>query len=258
MRVPFHLVQARRNRLAGLLQQHQYLPLSELCSQLRVSEATARRDLAALARERVITRTHGGALCEFNQRFPPFRERLFRHPEAKRRIALAARNLIKPRMTCYFDSGTTTFAIAEALAKHPVMPLVAVTNNLPVAELLSRVDGVEVNLLGGQYLARQSILVGETARRSLRLWKLDIAFLAAEGMTAKGIWNSQLDVVQFQLAALERSRHAIFCLDSSKLNQEAAHFLVPWSKVHRLLTDAPLNGLSSAGITLKRSQLITA
>jgi DeoR/GlpR family transcriptional regulator of sugar metabolism len=258
MRVAFHLVQARRDRLASLLQQHQYMPLREFCDRLGISEATARRDLAALAHDRVITRTHGGALCEFNQRFPSFRERQFRASDAKRRIAATARLLIKPNSTCFFDSGTTTFAIAQALVKHSVKPLVVVTNNLPAAELLSHVNGIEVNLLGGQYLTRQSILMGETARRSLRLWTFDLAFLAAEGMTAAGIWNSQADIVAFQRAVLERTPQAIFCLDSTKVDQKAAHFLVAWPKVYRLLTNTSADELTSAGITLKQSRLITA
>ena len=78
MRVADHVVQARRQRLAGLLARHHYLSLGELCDRLEVSEPTARRDLAALAADRAITRTRGGALVEYNQKFPSFRERIGR------------------------------------------------------------------------------------------------------------------------------------------------------------------------------------
>ena len=47
MRVPVHVVEARREKLAALIEKHRYLPIGELCRQLGVSEATARRDLAA-------------------------------------------------------------------------------------------------------------------------------------------------------------------------------------------------------------------
>src|SRR4051812_50149284 len=75
MRVADHVVQARRQRLAGLLARHHYLSLGDLCERLEVSEPTARRDLAALEAEQAITRTHGGALVEYNQKFPSFRDR---------------------------------------------------------------------------------------------------------------------------------------------------------------------------------------
>ena len=52
MRVPLHIVEARRDKLASLIETHRYLPLRELCKRLGVSEATARRDLAELAKRK--------------------------------------------------------------------------------------------------------------------------------------------------------------------------------------------------------------
>src|SRR5688572_19226460 len=109
MKVPLHIVEARRAQLAGILASEGYLPLAEVCQRLGVSEATARRDLAALAGENAITRTHGGALVEYSQRFPSFRERLAEGDDAKRRIAVAARRLLKGGMTIWCDGGTTVY-----------------------------------------------------------------------------------------------------------------------------------------------------
>lgn len=258
MRVPLHVVNARREELARLLQQHRYLPLVELCERFHISEATARRDLTALARDKVITRTRGGALVDFNQRFTSFRDRLNRAAVAKRRMAAAVLRLIKPGMTVFFDAGTTIYAIAEALAVKPVAQVTVVTNNLPVAETLADAKGMEVQLVGGQYLARQSVLFGEQARRCLRLWKFDLAFIGAEGMTPDGIWNSQKDVVAFQKTVVQLSPKTVFCLDGTKLGQEAAEFLLPWNKVNLLLTDANVDQLKAEGIHLGRDQLIVA
>lgn len=240
-----------------MLQQHRYMPLAELCSRLNISVATARRDLAVLAREKVITRTRGGALVDFNQRFPSFRERQFRASLAKRQMALAALKLVKPGTTVFFDAGTTTYAIAEALTVQPVARVRALTNNLPVAEMLAGVPGLEVHVVGGQYLARQSVLFGEYARRCLRLWELDLAFLGAEGFSQAGLWNSQKDVVAFQQTVVERSPRTIFCLDATKLGQEAPEFLLPWAKVDTLLTDATADQLQAAGLKLKKGQLLS-
>src|ERR1700691_769626 len=146
MRVSFKVVRARREQLAGLLQQHGYLPLAQVCERLKISEATARRDLTALARDRVITRTYGGALMDFNQRFPSFRERLTTEHRAKHQIALAVLKQLVPGTTCFFDSGSTIYAVAQALSMRSVHKLMVVTNNLPVAEVLGEVKGVEVHL----------------------------------------------------------------------------------------------------------------
>jgi len=258
MRVPQHVVVARREHLAQLLRQHSYLPLAELCGRLGVSEATARRDLTALARGKVVTRTYGGALVDFNQRFPSFRERQFQAGPAKRRIAAAAVRFIKPGMVCYFDAGTTVYGVAEALRSKPVERLTIITNNLPVAEVLSDVPTVEVHLLGGRYLARQSMLLGDGGQRALRQWSFDVAFLGAEGMNADGLWDSQRDIVALRRMVMAMMPRCIFCLDSTKLGVEAAEFLLPWTQVKLLLTDCTLKQLENAGIQLDRRRYLHA
>ena len=254
MKVPFHVVQARRDRLAELLGQHRYLPVKELCRRLGVSEATARRDLAALVGEKKIKRTHGGALSEFNDRFPSFRERQGRASQAKAKIARATVALMEPNGTYFLDSGTTICAVAEAFRERPVVPVTIVTSNLPIAEMLAAISGVQVFMVAGQLLHLQSTLLGEMAQRSLQFWKFDTAFLSAEAMNPAGVWNSQAAIVDQQRVVLERSARTVFCIDGSKLNREAPHFLVPWDRVDALVTDVSDERLAKAGISLRKGQ----
>lgn len=254
MKVPLHVVRARREKLALLLQQHRYLPIQELCRRLEISEATARRDLAALVREKRITRTYGGALREFNDRFPSFRERQGEGARAKRKIAQAALALFEPHRTYFFDSGTTVFAIAEAFREHPVTPATIVTSNLPVGETLASIPEVQVFQVAGQLLHLQSTLLGETAQKSLEFWDFDAAFLSAEGMNADGIWNSQAAIVEQQRVVLRRSRRSVFCLDGGKLDHHPPFLLLPWSQVDLLLTDVSLARLQKAGIPISEAQ----
>ena len=249
-----HVVLARRERLAQLLEQHRYLPVKELCRRLGVSEATARRDLAALVGEKKITRTYGGALHEFNDRFPSFRERQAHGSRAKGKIAKTALTFFEPNRTYFFDSGTTICAVAEAFRDHPVTPVTVVTSNLPVGEMLASIPGVQVFQLAGQLLHLQSTLLGETAQKSLEFWNFDTAFLSAEGMDARGVWNSQAAIVELQRVVLRRTGQNVFCIDGSKLNRQAPHFLVGWEEVDVLLTDVSNEKLVRAGITLGQRQ----
>ena len=255
MRVSLHIVEARREKLAQLIGQHRYLPIQELCRRLDMSEATVRRDLAALVKENKITRTYGGALSEFNDRFPSFRERQGKAGKAKQKLAKQALKLIRPGQTCFFDSGTTVFAIAEAFRENPVTPVSIVTSNLPVGEVLAGIEGGQVFQLAGQLFHRQSILLGETAQKSLEFWRFDLAFLSAEAMNAEGIWNSQPEIIEQQKAVLRRSARSVYCLDGSKLEAEAPHFLASWAEVDTLLTDVPPARLKKAGIKLGGKQL---
>lgn len=254
MRVADHIVAARRQKLAELLQRHGYLPVRDLCALLSVSEATARRDLAFLAGQQKITRLHGGAMADFNLRFPSFLERQGVAARAKRKIAALARARIVPGSTVYFDSGTTVFAIADTLRLEPVRPLVAVTNNLPVATVLAEVDGIAVHLIGGQFLPRQSALLGETAARGAALWEFDAALFSAEGASPEGVWNSNESIVRLQQTVLARSVRRFLCLDGSKLGRTAPAFLCGWEEIDGILTDAPDEGLEQAGVRARHTQ----
>ncbi len=248
MRVAQHVVEARREKLAALIDRHRYLPIGELCQRLGVSEATARRDLAALVKRKVITRTHGGALAEFNERFPSFNERQRAGHRAKQAVARNALRFIEPGGVYFFDSGTTIFALAEEFRAAPVPPVSVVTSNIPAAELLSAIPGVSVFLLAGQIFNRQSVVLGKAACRSVEFWNYDIAFLSAEAANRDGIWNSQEAIVELQLVAIRQSARSIFCLDHQKIGSSAPHFLRSWGEGDWILTDAAEATLEAEGI----------
>ncbi|MDX2082184.1 MAG: DeoR/GlpR family DNA-binding transcription regulator [Terrimicrobiaceae bacterium] len=248
MRVPRHVVEERRQRLAGLLERHTYLPVSELCRILGVSEATARRDLSELERQNKIKRTHGGAFAEFNDRFPSFNQRQTRGSEAKQVIARLALEWIQPGGIYFLDSGTTIYCLAEAFRRNPRAGVRFVTSNLPAGEMLAAVPDVEVFQVAGQILSRQSVLLGEAACRSLEFWNFDTAFVSAEAANEKGIFNTQQAIVQQQLVAIRRSARTAFCLDSGKIGRSAPFPLVPWSDVDILITDASPARLEKAGV----------
>lgn len=255
VKVPLHIVKARRERLAAMIAQHGYMPVGELCRRLQVSEATARRDLVALAEEKKIKRTYGGAVSEFDNRFPSHSERMEQSRREKLQIASAAVSYLSPGLTIFLDAGTTIYAIAEAFRAKPVTPITVVTSNLPAGEMLATLPGVSVFLLAGQLLARQSTLLGETAVKSLKFWRrFDVAFFSAQGMDGSGLWNSQAEIVEQQQVAISRTARAIFCLDSGKLNRRAPDILLPWRDVEMLLTDASFGELAAAGIELEPRQ----
>lgn len=237
MKVATSIILARRKSLAELLENHHYLPLAEVCARLGISQATARRDLRVLVREKKITRTYGGALARFDATTASFADRRAVDHAIKARIAQKARRFIQPGATCFFDSGTTIFALAEALHREPIPGLRAVTNNLPVAEMLGR-TGAEVHLLGGRFLQRQSILLGPGARRAAKLWKFDLLFLGAEGFSRAGIWASETEVALFQKVLIAQAKRVIVCAHSAKLGRETGHFLTPWTAKFQLVTDA--------------------
>lgn len=256
MRVPLEIVNARRERLTALLREHRYLPIRELCRRLEVSVATIRRDLSFLEKNDVIQRTYGGALSEFEQDFASFDQRRLRAREAKLAIAVRARQLIKAGMAIYLDGGTTLDALAQEIARRPVKGLTVTTNNLAIADHLGDVDGVTVELTGGTFLKRQSILLGARTLADLRGGSFDVAFLGAESINAEGFWNTFDPVVQVQQAVLAAADACFLLVDRGKLGGDAKDFVANWSCGIHLVTDATAKALAGAGIAIGKERLL--
>src|SRR5690242_5603544 len=113
------LIAERQSRLQELLAQRGIADLDSLAEQLRVSSSTIRRDVEQLESKGLVSRTHGGVIWigDRNNSTRPyaFDQRMSYQVDAKRRIARAARNLVRPGETILIDGGTTTFYLAEEL-----------------------------------------------------------------------------------------------------------------------------------------------
>ena len=259
MRVPRHIVESRHERLRGLIRTDGFLPVGEICRRLGVSAATARRDLAVVAANGQITRTHGGALADYNASFASLGERLGRARTAKGRIAAAALARFPRRGAVFLDAGTTVHALARLLLRRPDLAgVTVVTNSLPVATMLGGARGLDLHVLGGMFLHRQAVLLGHAAIRALAGWRFAAAFLSGEGMDVAGITNSHADITAFQRAVLRRTAGPHFCLDATKLGRTTPHRVAGWDKLGTLVTDASPSRLAAAGIILKPDRLIAA
>lgn len=231
-------IAARRERLAEVLREEGYLSVNGLAGRFSVSEATIRRDLSALEKEKKITRTYGGALSEYDALFVPFYQRSLQNRDLKERLAQAAAVGIGNDLTIFLDAGSTVFALAESLSSRRIPGLKVVTNNLPAAEALASKGTCEVFLLGGQLLPHQLVVVGRGASLSLTEWRFDASYLSAEGMNGEGLWNSQDEISEFQRHVCGRSNQCVFCVDGSKLGKIAPSFLMGWPEVDVVITTA--------------------
>lgn len=256
MRVPKHIVDARRARLRDWIRQDGFLPLAEICRVLAVSEATARRDMEAIADAGHITRTYGGALADYNSSFASLNERTRQARGGKAAIARQALRVVPKTGTIYLDAGTTVLALARLLARRKGQALTVVTNSVALASVLGGAPGVTLHLLGGIFLHRQATLFGDEAVAALQRWKIDAAFLGAEAMNRRGIWNSHPQVVELQQAVLRHSRDCFFLLDVTKLDRETPHLVANWKDVPHLITDTPTPTLTAVGIQLPTERVL--
>ena len=105
--------------------------VADISDELGVSAATVRRDLDLLERQRLLARTHGGAVAQGVFYELPLRYKGGRHKEEKLRIAREAAMRVAAGHAVGLTGGTTTTEVARALVDHQRLTLV--TNALNIA-----------------------------------------------------------------------------------------------------------------------------
>ncbi|SMB98189.1 transcriptional regulator, DeoR family [Thermanaeromonas toyohensis ToBE] len=251
---------ARREAILELLKESPYLRVEELARRLGVSEATVRRDLVVLSKEKKIDRIRGGAslASKLEEWEPSFTSRQGLNREEKKAIARLAMRLIKPGEAIALDVGTTTLALAEEIRKIP--HLTVFTNGIPIAEALAG-SSVSVYLLGGQLRDSEMSLVGALTRQAIETLRFDRFFLSAAGVTLKeGFSDFNLEEVEIKKAFISRAREVIALVDHTKLGRSSVVPIAPLQAAHLLITDEGaeqelITSWSKAGVRIELAPL---
>lgn len=224
---------------------------------MEVSESTIRRDLEALEDSGEAKRTHGGvfstgpttAVKQFESKKNPGQW------EKKRSIAESAARLIDDHDTLLLDGGSTTYELARQLIGRPLQ---IVTNSLPVANLFSSCDSVDLVLLGGALHHRTGVTLGSFANQMLQSINVQKAFLSVAGINVRGFYNSNMLLVETERAMMQCADRTIIVADSSKFGRSSLARLCEWSDVHTLVVDDELNEKWRKQIEESSVQLILA
>ena len=182
----------------------------ELVAATGGSLATLRRDLNILEEEGVIDRVHGGArLAAGSNVEVGFDQREKENLAAKRNIADAAYERIKPHTTIFLDSATTVLQLAKRLRIMP-MPITIFTNSLAATTELLNVSKIRVVIVGGQVRPENASAVGPFAENMLdKLW-FDQLFLGAGAVGDDGsIYSIDLNEASLNAKMLARSAERV-------------------------------------------------
>src|ERR1700734_1031392 len=163
--------------------------IEELLTVAGSSAPSIRRDLARLENRGLIRRTHGGASLVEPLLYEPFRydstflAREQRFAEEKRRIGLAAAELVLGDETVGLTAGTTTTHIGRSLRHREKIQVV--TNAINIGMELCNKPGVRTYLTGGVIPWAWSFsLTGNAAMDFLADVYMDKVFLSVTGLDA--------------------------------------------------------------------------
>jgi len=220
---------ARLTAVLDLLAESGEVGVEQIVDRLRVSPATARRDLDSLAQQQLLLRTRGGAVSHSVAYDLPTRYKNQQHADAKRAIAAAASGLVPRGAVVGLCGGTTATAIADALmSRADIMEpasdpgLTVVTNAVNIAMQLAMRPQIKTVVTGGVVHARSYELVGSYVDAVLGGVSLDLAFIGVNGMDADAgpaAHDEREAAVNALVAA--RAEHAVIVTDSSKLDRRS-------------------------------------
>ena len=164
---------------------HGSVDVADLAERFGVSQATLRRDLQILEEQRLLRRTHGGALAQDVLYELPVRYRHAQHREQKRRIAAEVVTRIpEGPVAVGLTGGTTTSEVARLLVERT--DLTVVTNALNIAAELALRPRLKLVVTGGVARSQSYELVGPWAEHTLRGVNVGLAVIGVDGISADG------------------------------------------------------------------------
>ena len=256
------LARQRQERILEEVRAHGGVRVSDLVSALGVSEMTVRRDITILAGQGLVARVHGGATALAPRAEEPgFTAKSLMAPDQKEAIARAAAALVPPGASVAVSAGTTTHAVAGALADVP--GLTVVTNSLPVAQALheawsSRPAGGSVVLTGGERTPSDA-LVGPVAVAALRSLHVDVLLLGVHGVDERaGLTTPNLAEGETNRALVAAARHVVVLADSSKWGVVGLASIADLEAVDVLVTDGGLPAAAREVLAARVGRLVIA
>ncbi|MBX6355109.1 MAG: DeoR/GlpR transcriptional regulator [Micromonosporaceae bacterium] len=244
-----------------LVSEQGFCTIAELSSALEVSEMTVRRDVGRLAREGKVRRVHGGVTALPSEALNPsdFAVRAASAREAKRAIAREALRFIRrPRATIGIDSGTTVLELAKILPED--RRLTVATHSLPAMVAMSKLKQVHVFGLGGELHPETQDFAGPATLEAIRDLRIGTLFLAAGGLSRRGVYCESDHEALVKRALIEVSERVVLLADSSKFGSSAMVRVCGLDAVDHAVIDDAITAADAAlladnGVDLRRASL---
>ncbi|MBY9079430.1 DeoR/GlpR transcriptional regulator [Paenibacillus sp. HN-1] len=217
------------------LSQYERIGVQEVCQQFNISRDTARRDLLKMEEQGLLIRTHGGAILpKKTKEVYDYNERLIREGDEKREIGAFAASLVKSGEFIMMDASTTVQFAAENIA---AQNLVAVTNSIDIADVLSKKPSIRIHLLGGELNPQHRFVYGQSTIDKLADYQVDKLFLGACGISSRGVSYPHEEDGRVKREMIKRANQVIVLADHTKFHVQMFYRIAELEAIDLLITD---------------------
>lgn len=200
--------------------------VKDLSERLFASEPSIRRDLCSLEKQKLLKRTHGGAVLDENSLSEikvPFLVRELENSNEKIKIARKAADLVKDDSVIFLDASTTAYCMIPFLAEK--RNLTVITNGI---KTLMHLIEKNINCIGtgGNIINSCFAFVGEEAYNTIERYNADLCFFSCRGLSEDG---KLTDISQpensVRLKMIRHSKKSYLLCTSDKRNEVFYHNL---------------------------------
>lgn len=238
--------ETRQAKLLAVLEADGFATIRQLAGRFEVNESTIRRDLYLLERDRLIERTHGGALPVREEDKPSYLKEPINQRE-KAAIGAAMAERILDNQTVLLDSGSTTLEVARRLKGNR---LTVITNDLQIGYEIAKNRSAHLVFIGGELLQGVFTIWGATAIEQMKRMTVDVAVFGADAVSQEGITNTSSYEIELKQAMLGCANEAFLVADSSKFGRSALFHVCGFEKFTAGITDDYLDPILAAGFPI--------
>lgn len=229
-----------RKKIIEYIDGAEFVTTANLCKEFGISESTARRILAQLAKSGCILRHHGGAVSRHKSEITNALSRVNQNAELKKRIVAKAAKIIKDGQTIVMLSGSTVYHLSCFIKDKKIT---VITNSLLVFEELKARKNIQLILLGGYYNHAESETSGYLTNSSPSYYRSDYLFMGTSGFDEfSGFTNDSYSIDVYR-ACLSMCRQACVLTESSKYNRGGTSIAAKPNEISYLFSDRGLSPL---------------
>lgn len=218
------------------------ITIEQMAKTFDVSPSSIRRDLQELEQAGLLRRTRGGAALVEPTLYEPFRhvssfgEQEQRRAAEKRRIGLAAAEMIADGEIVSIGAGTTTTQVARGIRHRK--DITVVTNAVNIAMELSHRSDLKIFMAGGFLSSDWFALIGAAAIQSISGMFVDKIFIGVDGIHPQhGLTTNYPDQAAIHQQMLKQARYRVIVADHDKFNVTCTALICPLNEINLLITD---------------------
>ncbi|MFC3074735.1 DeoR/GlpR family DNA-binding transcription regulator [Shinella pollutisoli] len=247
----------RHRIILSAVQEKPVVTVPELVDLTDSSEATIRRDIAALHVQKKLRRVRGGAEALHPPQFVGLAGRPFTVNETlntrqKQAIAREAVALCEDGDPIIINGGTTTFQMVHFLTNRRMQVF---TNSFNIAEHLLKHSKNTIMLSGGTIYREQNIVLSPFDNDVTRNFYARRMFMGAQGLGPLGLMEADPLLIQAEQKLIDQADELVVLVDSTKFRKRSSLILCGLKRIATVITDSGIEDrdaamLEEAGVSL--------